>query len=79
MAADFQPAWLIVSAISALSCIVFWRMPSDAGAALAERAPEPAVGPAALAATTEVAAAAPATTGFAPTGASGADMNKKRK
>jgi fucose permease len=38
MAADFQPAWLIVAAISALSCLVFWRMPSDAGAALADRA-----------------------------------------
>ena len=38
-AADFQPAWLIVAAISALSCLVFWRMPSDAGAALAQRAP----------------------------------------
>jgi EmrB/QacA subfamily drug resistance transporter len=37
MAADFQPAWLIVAAVSALSCIVFWRMPSDAGAALAQQ------------------------------------------
>jgi fucose permease len=37
MAADFQPAWLIVAAVSALSCPVFWRMPSDAGAALAQR------------------------------------------
>ncbi len=35
-AADFRPAWLIIAAISALSCIVFWRMPSDAGAALAK-------------------------------------------
>jgi hypothetical protein len=34
MAADFQPAWLIVAAISSLSCVVFWRMPSDAGAVL---------------------------------------------
>ena len=40
MAADFQPAWLIVASISALSCQVFWRMPGDAGAALAERTPE---------------------------------------
>jgi EmrB/QacA subfamily drug resistance transporter len=40
-AADFQPAWLIVAAISALSGLVFWRMPSDAGAALAQRAPVP--------------------------------------
>jgi EmrB/QacA subfamily drug resistance transporter len=37
MAADFQPAWLIVAAVSALSCIVFWRMPQDAGAALAQQ------------------------------------------
>jgi EmrB/QacA subfamily drug resistance transporter len=35
-AADFQPAWLIVAAVSALSSVVFWRMPSDAGAALAQ-------------------------------------------
>jgi hypothetical protein len=45
MAADFQPAWLIVSAISALSCLVFWRMPSDAGAALSQRAPAAVVAP----------------------------------
>src|SRR6516162_5609539 len=38
-AADFQPAWLIIAAIAALSCIVFARMPSDAGAALAKGAP----------------------------------------
>src|ERR1700736_5213360 len=31
VAADFQPAWLIVAAISALSCLVFWRVPADAG------------------------------------------------
>ncbi len=61
VAADFQPAWLIVAAISALSCLVFWRMPADAGSALAERAPEPAIGPAAAAATTEVAAPAATT------------------
>jgi EmrB/QacA subfamily drug resistance transporter len=44
-AADFQPAWLVAAAISALSCLVFWRMPSDAGAALAQRAPDPKLGP----------------------------------
>ena len=49
MAADFQPAWLTVAAISALSCLVFWRMPSDAGAALAQRAPDPTIGPTAAA------------------------------
>jgi MFS family permease len=53
MAADFQPAWLTVAAISALSCLVFWRMPSDAGAALSQRAPSPTVGP--IAATTAAA------------------------
>jgi EmrB/QacA subfamily drug resistance transporter len=37
-AADFQPAWLVIAAISATSCIVFWRMPADAGAALARPA-----------------------------------------
>ena len=37
MAADFQPAWLLVASVSALSCIAFWRMPSDAGAALARQ------------------------------------------
>jgi EmrB/QacA subfamily drug resistance transporter len=40
-AADFQPAWLIIAAISASSCLVFWRMPSDAGAALAQIAATP--------------------------------------
>ena len=44
-AADFQPAWLTVAAISALSCLVFWRMPSDAGAELAQRAPVPTPAP----------------------------------
>jgi hypothetical protein len=45
MAEDFQPAWLIVAAISALSCVVFWRMPSDAGAALAQPAPAAGIAP----------------------------------
>jgi hypothetical protein len=45
MAEDFQPAWLIVSAISAVSCLVFWRMPSDAGAALYQRATAAVVAP----------------------------------
>jgi EmrB/QacA subfamily drug resistance transporter len=35
-AADFQPAWLIVAAISACACLVFARMPVDAGALLAQ-------------------------------------------
>jgi len=37
-AADFQPAFLAVAAIAACACVVFARMPSDAGAALANRA-----------------------------------------
>ena len=65
-AANFPPALLFVSAVSALSCIVFWRMPSDAGAELANRAPEPAVDPAAIAATTEVTAAASTAAATAP-------------
>jgi EmrB/QacA subfamily drug resistance transporter len=35
-AADFQPAWLIVAVISACACLVFARMPVDAGALLAQ-------------------------------------------
>ena len=35
-AADFRPAWLIVAAISACACLVFVRMPVDAGALLAQ-------------------------------------------
>jgi EmrB/QacA subfamily drug resistance transporter len=38
-AADFPPAFLLVAAISALAAIVFWRLPPDAGAELADRAP----------------------------------------
>jgi EmrB/QacA subfamily drug resistance transporter len=34
-AADFQPAWLAIAAISSLSSLVFWRMPADAGETLA--------------------------------------------
>ena len=38
-AADFPPAFLAVAAISALSVIIFARMPADAGAELANRLP----------------------------------------
>ena len=38
-AADFPPAFILVAVISALSAIVFWRLPPDAGAELADRAP----------------------------------------
>jgi EmrB/QacA subfamily drug resistance transporter len=44
-AADFQPAWIIVSLISATACIVFWRMPADAGAEVSRRMPGPTPGP----------------------------------
>jgi EmrB/QacA subfamily drug resistance transporter len=44
-AADFQPAWIIVSLISATACIVFARMPADAGAEVARRSPGPTPGP----------------------------------
>ena len=41
IAADFQPAWIIISVISATSCLIFWRMPADAGAEVARRSPAP--------------------------------------
>jgi EmrB/QacA subfamily drug resistance transporter len=40
-AADFVPAWIIVSMISATSCFIFWRLPADAGAEVSRRAPGP--------------------------------------
>jgi MFS family permease len=40
-AADFPPAFILVAVISALGAIAFWRMPHDAGAELADRAPAP--------------------------------------
>jgi len=40
-AADFPPAFLVVAAISALSVPIFARLPADAGAELADRAPTP--------------------------------------
>ncbi len=41
-AADFPPAFLVVAAISALSVLIFMRLPPDAGAELADRLPAPA-------------------------------------
>ena len=38
---DFQPAFLLVAAISASSALVFWWLPADAGAELADRMPAP--------------------------------------
>ena len=39
--ADFPPAFLVVAAISALSVLIFARLPPDAGAELANRMPAP--------------------------------------
>ena len=36
-AADFQPAWIVVSLISATSALLFWSMPPDAGAEVSGR------------------------------------------
>ncbi len=44
-AADFQPAFLTIAAIAACACVVFARMPADAGAELARRTPSPSPGP----------------------------------
>jgi EmrB/QacA subfamily drug resistance transporter len=38
-AADFRAAFLLVGAIAGSSALLFWSLPSDAGAALANRAP----------------------------------------
>ena len=40
-AADFQPAFLIIAVIAGCACLVFARMPDDAGAELARRPPAP--------------------------------------
>jgi EmrB/QacA subfamily drug resistance transporter len=44
-AADFQPAYLTIAVIAGCSFLVFSRLPVDAGAELARRAPAPAAGP----------------------------------
>jgi MFS family permease len=36
-AADFQPAWIIISTISAATALLFWRLPPDAGAEVSRR------------------------------------------
>jgi MFS family permease len=41
-AADFQPAYLTIALIAGCASLVFARMPPDAGAELARRAPSPA-------------------------------------
>ena len=40
-AADFRPAFLVVAAISALSVLIFFKLPPEAGAELANRMPAP--------------------------------------
>jgi hypothetical protein len=40
-AADFPPAFLAVAVISAISVLIFVRLPADAGAELADRVPVP--------------------------------------
>jgi MFS family permease len=40
-AADFQPAYILISLIAASSVFVFARMPEDAGAELSRRTPVP--------------------------------------
>jgi MFS family permease len=45
VAADFPPAFLIVASISALSALIFFRLPADAGAEMANRMPIPAEPP----------------------------------
>lgn len=36
-ATDFRPAWIIVALISAMTAIIFWRLPADAGAEVSRR------------------------------------------
>jgi MFS family permease len=43
-ASDFQPAFVAIGLISASSAFLFWRLPADAGAALARRDPAPQPG-----------------------------------
>ena len=40
-AADFQPAFIVIAIIAGCAVFVFARMPDDAGAELAQRAPAP--------------------------------------
>ena len=44
-AADFQPAWIIVSLISAMTSLLFWRLPPDAGAEVSRRQTAASPGP----------------------------------
>jgi len=44
-AADFQPAFTIVALISAATCLMFWRLPPDAGAEVSRRQSASITGP----------------------------------
>ncbi len=44
-AADFQPAWIITSLISAATSMLFWRLPPDAVAEVSRRRMASSSGP----------------------------------
>ena len=44
-AADFQPAWVVISLISATTFFLFWRLPPDAGAEVSRRSSRQSPGP----------------------------------
>jgi len=44
-AADFQPAFVIVALVSAATCVIFWRLPPDAGAEVSRRQSASTTGP----------------------------------
>jgi hypothetical protein len=48
-AADFQPAFIIVSLVSAATCFLFWKLPPDAGAEVSRRQSAATTGPTAAA------------------------------
>jgi hypothetical protein len=47
-AADFQPAWIVMSVISAATIVLFWRLPPDAGAEVSRRQIAVSSGPTAV-------------------------------
>jgi EmrB/QacA subfamily drug resistance transporter len=44
-AADFQPVWIIVALMSAMTALIFWRLPHDAGAEVSRRQTAASTGP----------------------------------
>jgi len=44
-AADFQPAWIVIALISAMTSVLFWRLPPDAGAEVSRRQISASSGP----------------------------------